>query len=157
MAAEVINEITKTVISRISRRELVEKTLLLNDDNGQKITITSTAFESTINKVLVEHYKIKYDDLIPSSKSKFDQFIQLFVIKVRKDRKDKSVCRSIQKIFQKFDTFYDLKIDINSDLHIRYSKRQKSSELDPGSSSRPEIPQSALAKRIKLKRSRSYR
>ena len=36
MAAAEVNEITRTVLNRISRKELVEKALLLNDDNGQK-------------------------------------------------------------------------------------------------------------------------
>ena len=154
--AAVVNETTRTVLNRISRKEVVEKTLVLNDENGKKIIITSTAFQSTIKKVIVEHYNIKYEDLIPSSQAKFDKFIQLFVIKVREDRKNKSVKRDLKTMFKKFDTFYNLKIDINSDLHIRYSKRQKSSEVEPGLS-RPEIPQSPLAQRIRLKRSRSYR
>ena len=151
--AAVANEITRTLLKQITRGELLTKTLGMFEEKGEKIKISSPNFESVVKKVLVENYDIKEDDLIPSSKDNLDNFVNIFVITVRKHIKNPSVKGSSKRLLnhKPFSTYYEYKINASSDLGIRYSKKRKSSEMVPGTS-RPEKVQSPLAKRIRLQR-----
>ena len=84
MASPIVNNITRLALNQITRGELLTKTLELFEENGEKIKISSPNFESLLRKVLFEKYEIRYESLIPSSKTNLDDFVTHFVKVVRR-------------------------------------------------------------------------
>ena len=122
MASDIINQLTKNLLSEITKKELFEKVLEQKESNGKNVAILSKSFENSVKNVLISQYNLE-----PPYSDKLDLFAESFRKTVRRHadslKKLKlSNAKKVQQILENNKTYYDIKIQ-KTELQVR--RRQK--------------------------------
>ena len=147
MASDVVNLLTRNLLSQITNRELLEKVLEQKESNGKNVTILSKCFENSVKNVLISQYNLE-----PPYSDKLDLFAESFRKTVRRHsdslKKLKlSNAKKVQQILENNKTYYDIKIQ-KTELQIRRRRRKRKA-----GTSRPENLQTPLEKRLRRQQS----
>ena len=152
MASDIVNSLTRNLLSEITNKELLEKVLEQKESNGKNVAILSKSFENSVKNVLISQYNLE-----PPYSDKLDLFAESFRKTVRRHadslKKLKfSNAKKVQQILENNNTFYGIKIK-KTELVIRRRRKRKSGTSRPEN---PENLQTPLEKRIRRQESFRY-
>ena len=152
MASDVINLLTRNLLSEITKKELLQKVLEQKESDGKNVEISNNSFEKFVKNVLISQYNLE-PPLSEKSQEKLDTFAANFRHTVRRHADSLKklklpTFKKVQRILEKNENYYGIKIQ-KTELQvipnvIRRRKRK------PGTS-RPENLQTPLAKRISFR------
>ena len=67
MASDIINQLTRNLLSEITKQELLEKVLEQKESDGKNVEISNNSFEKFVKNVLISQYNLEppqFDDML---------------------------------------------------------------------------------------------
>ena len=115
MASDIVNQLTRNILSEITKKELLKKVLEQKESDGKNVEISNNSFEKFVKNVLISQYNLlnffisfyRKLDCFKRQMERSDPLILMKIVgrRIQKKKRAQSIPTEVLKLAKKQDRF----------------------------------------------------